>query len=246
MTNPQAAVVIIGNEILSGRTLDINTQAIALALNDVGVILSQTRTIPDDRQMIIDTVKELSVRYDYVFTTGGIGPTHDDITAEAIAAAFDVGYVRNQEIYEILCNHYHNIGEQLNPAREKMAYVPVGSTLLHNDATAVPGFKINNVFVLAGIPHIMQSMLKTALPMLTHGKVVKTMSLEVMVGESKIAAAFEELQRQFPDVDMGSYPFTKNGAHATTLVLRSNNYDALHRSFALLQNAMSDYPRAVV
>lgn len=241
MSNPKAAVVIIGNEILSGRTLDINTQEIALRLTEIGVDLIETRTIADDRQMIIKTIKEMSAKYDYVFTTGGIGPTHDDITSESIAAAFNVKYIRNEDIYNVLKNHYESMGEQLNPAREKMAYIPEGAVLLHNDATAVPGFAIRNVFVMAGIPYIMKSMLQSALPMLKHGKVVKTLVLDVIVGESKIAVQFENLQKQYPDVEMGSYPFTRDGKHATSLVLRSTNYDLLDESFAQLKDILKSY-----
>ncbi len=241
MSNPKAAAVIIGNEILSGRTLDINTQEIALRLAEIGVVLIETRTIADDKQMIIETIKEMSAKYDYIFTTGGIGPTHDDITSESVAAAFNVKYTRNEDIYNVLKNHYESMGEQLNPAREKMAYIPEGAILLHNDATAVPGFAIKNVFVMAGIPYIMKSMLKSALPMLKHGTVVKSHVLDVIVGESKIATQFENLQKQYPDVDMGSYPFTQDGKHATSLVLRSTNYDLLDKSFAQLKEVLKTY-----
>ena len=235
MSNHRAAVIIIGNEILSGRTLDINTQEIALRLGEVGVSLVETRTIADDRTMIIDTVRELSSKYDYIFTTGGIGPTHDDITAEAISAAFNVGYTRSDEIYNILKNHYDKIGEKLNSAREKMAYIPESSKLLHNDATMVPGFVTNNVFVMAGIPNIMKSMLKSAIPMLKKGAIIQSKTLEVMLGESKIAISFEELQNKYKEVEMGSYPFTRNGNHGTALVLRSANYESLDNAFAELE-----------
>ena len=235
MSNHRAAVIIIGNEILSGRTLDINTQEIALRLGEVGVSLVETRTIADDRTMIIDTVRELSSKYDYIFTTGGIGPTHDDITAEAIAAAFNMGYTRSDEIYNILKNHYDKIGEKLNSAREKMAYIPESSKLLHNDATMVPGFVTNNVFVMAGIPNIMKSMLKSAIPMLKKGAIIQSKTLEVMLGESKIAISFEELQNKYKEVEMGSYPFTRNGNHGTALVLRSANYESLDNAFAELE-----------
>ena len=235
MSNHTAAAIIIGNEILSGRTLDINTQEIALRLGEIGVSLVETRTIADDRTMIIDTVRELSSKYNYVFTTGGIGPTHDDITAESMAAAFNVRYVRNDEIYVILKNYYDKIGEKLNSAREKMAYIPESSKLLHNDATMVPGFVINNVFVMAGIPNIMKAMLKSAIPMLKRGAVVQSKTLEVMMGESKIAISFEELQNKYKEVDMGSYPFTRNGSHGTALVLRSSNYDSLDKAFVELE-----------
>ncbi len=239
MSNHTAAVIIIGNEILSGRTLDINTQEIALRLGETGVSLVETRTIADDRTMIIDTVRELSSKYNYVFTTGGIGPTHDDITAESMAAAFNVRYVKNDEIYVILKNYYDKMGEKLNSAREKMAYIPESSKLLHNDATMVPGFVIHNVFVMAGIPNIMKAMLKSAIPMLKKGNVVQSKTLEVMVGESKLAIKFEELQNKYKEVDMGSYPFTKNGSHGTALVLRSSNYNLLKKAFVELETVIN-------
>ena len=233
--NPTAAIIIIGNEILSGRTLDINTQHIALTMTEIGVNLIETRTIADDHDMIVATVRELSPKYDYIFTTGGIGPTHDDITATAIAAAFHLDYVRSDEIYDVLKQHYSSLGEDLNPAREKMAYIPESSTLLYNDATRVPGFVTNNVFCMAGIPDIMKAMLKSALPMLKQGTIVKSKSIELMIGESKIADRFEALQLKYKNVDMGSYPFTKDGEHGTMLVLRSANYEALDASFAELK-----------
>jgi len=239
MSNHTAAVIIIGNEILSGRTLDINTQEIALRLSEIGVSLIETRTIADDRTMIINTARELSSKYNYVFTTGGIGPTHDDITAESMAAAFNVRYVRNDEIYMILKNYYDKMGEKLNSAREKMAYIPESSKLLHNDATMVPGFVIGNVFVMAGIPNIMKAMLKSAIPMLKKGKVIQSQTLEVMLGESKIAISFEELQNKYKEVDMGSYPFTKNGIHGTALVLRSSNYNLLEKAFVELETVIN-------
>ena len=239
MSNHTAAVIIIGNEILSGRTLDINTQEIALRLSEIGVSLIETRTIADDRTMIINTARELSSKYNYVFTTGGIGPTHDDITAESMAAAFNVRYVRNDEIYMILKNYYDKMGEKLNSAREKMAYIPESSKLLHNDATMVPGFVIGNVFVMAGIPNIMKAMLKSAIPMLKRGSVVQSKTLEVMMGESKIAISFEELQNKYKEVDMGSYPFTKNGIHGTALVLRSSNYNLLEKAFVELETVIN-------
>jgi len=235
MSNPTAAAVIIGNEILSGRTLDINTQEIALRLGEVGITLVEVRIIADDQEMIVNTIQELSNKYTYVFTTGGIGPTHDDITAASIAAAFNLPYIRSEEIFNIIKKHYDNLGEELNPSREKMAYIPESSELIYNDATMIPGFVTKNVFSMAGIPDIMKAMLKSALPMLKKGMVVKSRAIEVMIGESKIADRFEALQQEYKNVDMGSYPFTKNGIHGTTLVLRSSDYDALDAAFGKLK-----------
>ena len=236
--NPTASIIIIGNEILSGRTLDINTQEIALTLGELGITLVETRTIADDKEMIINTIRELSSKYNYVFTTGGIGPTHDDITASSVAEAFNLQYVRSDEIYNIIKKHYDSLGEKLNPSREKMAYIPESSKLLYNDATMVPGFVTKNVFSMAGIPNIMKSMLKSAIPMLKKGTIVKSRSIEVKIGESKIAERFEALQFKYKNVDMGSYPFTKDGIHGTNLVLRSTDYIALDNSFNELKNLL--------
>ncbi|GAB4164555.1 MAG: molybdopterin-binding protein [Rickettsiaceae bacterium] len=233
MTNPTAAIIIIGNEILSGRTLDLNTQEIALRLDETGISLLETRTIPDNKNMIIDAIRHLSAAYDYVFTTGGIGPTHDDITAESVAAAFNVKCVVNQDAYNRLKDYSIKVGEPLNPAREKMAYMPESATLLY------PGFVIKNVFVMAGIPEVTKTMLKAAIPMLKKGKIVKTKTLEVMTSESRIASQFENLQNKYKGVEMGSYPFTKDGIHGTALVLRSADYEALEAAFKDLKEIVS-------
>ncbi len=235
MSNPTASIIIIGNEILSGRTLDVNTQEIALTLGEKGIIIVETRTIPDIKEMIITHVRELSEKYDYVFTTGGIGPTHDDITAESIAAAFDLPYSRNEEIYQILKNYYDGIGEKLNHAREKMAYIPEGADLIFNKATMIPGFITRNVYTMAGIPDIMKAMLESTLPKLKNGNVVKSKTIDIMLGESKIADQFSDLQKKYPNIDMGSYPYTKDGQHGTSLVLRSSDYLELDAAYAELQ-----------
>lgn len=240
MSNPTASIIIIGNEILSGRTLDVNTQEIALMLGKKGIIVAETRTIPDIKEMIIKHVRELSAKYDYVFTTGGIGPTHDDITAESIAAAFNLPYSRNEEIYQILKEHYNSIGEKLNPAREKMAYTPEGAELIFNNATRIPGFITRNVYVMAGIPEIMKAMLESALPKLKNGNIVESRTIDVMLGESKIADQFSELQKKYPTVDMGSYPFTKDGKHGASLVLRSSDYPNLNIAYTELQKICDD------
>lgn len=231
MENPRAAILIIGNEILSGRTLDTNTQTIAISLAEVGIVVHETRTIPDIKEIIIDSVLYLHKNYDYVFTTGGIGPTHDDVTSLAISEAFGVPYVRNESIYKVLQEFYTSRGEQMNKAREKMAFIPEDSTLIDNDMCRVPGFSIKNVYCLAGVPEIMESMLRRVIPSLKHGIVIKSLSHTIMVAESKIAEAFEVLQNKYPSVDMGSYPFKKDGIHGTSLVLKSGDYDSLEIAF---------------
>lgn len=240
MKNPSAAVLIIGNEILSGRTLDTNTQTIASTLEKIGVIIREARTVPDEKQAIIESVLALSQKYDYVFTTGGIGPTHDDITSLAISEAFSVPYVRSETIYKLLEQFYQSRGEQMNKAREKMAFIPEGSTLIKNEVTKVPGFAIKNVYCLAGVPDIMKSMLNSIMPSLKHGNVVRSLSYTVMIGESKIAESFEALQNKYPSVDMGSYPFTKDGTHGTSLVLRATDYVNLEAAFRDLKNLIKE------
>ncbi|MDC0865073.1 molybdopterin-binding protein [Rickettsiaceae bacterium] len=240
MTNPTAAAVIIGNEILSGRTLDVNTQEIALRLGEIGISFLETRTIPDDKKMIVDTIRELSPKYDYIFTTGGIGPTHDDITAESVAAAFDLPYVKNEKIYNIIKENYGTLGEEINSAREKMAYVPAGSDLIYNNVTKIPGFVTHNVFAMAGIPEIMSAMLNSSLPMLQKGKIVKSKSVDVFVTESKIADQFSNLQQKYKNVEMGSYPFSKESKHGTSLVLRSSDYDSLDIAFKELNQLLKE------
>jgi len=240
MQNPCAAILIIGNEILSGRTLDTNTQTIAKTLEKIGVVIKEARTVPDEKQVIIASVLALSQKYDYVFTTGGIGPTHDDITSLAVSEAFNVPYVRSGVIYKLLEQFYQSRGEHMNKAREKMAFIPEGSTLIRNDVTKVPGFAIKNVYCLAGVPDIMESMLNSIIPSLKHGKVVRSLSHTVMIGESKIAAHLEALQNKYPGVDMGSYPFTREGIHGTSLVLRSTDYINLEAAFQDLKSLIKE------
>jgi len=240
MQNPCAAILIIGNEILSGRTLDTNTQTIAKTLEKIGVVIKEARTVPDEKQVIIASVLALSQKYDYVFTTGGIGPTHDDITSLAISEAFSVPYVRSETIYKLLEQFYQSRGEQMNKAREKMAFIPEGSTLIKNEVTKVPGFAIKNVYCLAGVPDIMKSMLNSIMPSLKHGNVVRSLSYTVMIGESKIAESFEALQNKYPSVDMGSYPFTKDGTHGTSLVLRATDYVNLEAAFRDLKSLIKE------
>lgn len=231
MKNPSAAILIIGNEILSGRTLDTNTQVIAKALGEVGIVVHETRTIPDIKQVIIDSVLHLHKKYDYVFTTGGIGPTHDDITSLSISEAFGVPYARNESIYELLKKGYEARGEQMNKAREKMAFIPADSTLIQNDISHVPGFSIKNVYCMAGVPDIMESMLGHIIPTLKHGPAIRSLTHTLMIGESEIAQVLEALQNKYPSVDMGSYPFVSDGQHGTALVLKSSDHVSLESAF---------------
>ena len=220
-----AALLIIGNEILSGRTQDKNAQHIALKLNEVGVTLTDIRVVPDQDARIISTIRELSHLYDYVFTTGGIGPTHDDITAECISRAFDAPLERNSQAYEVLLRHY---GEaELTPVRARMAMIPRGAGLIPNPVSAAPGFRIGNVHVMAGVPRIMQAMMDHVLPTLKGGRPMLSETISVHVPESKMAEDLAALQNAHPAVEIGSYPFFQDGNLGVSMVLRSRDGSAL-------------------
>jgi molybdenum cofactor synthesis domain-containing protein len=215
---PTACVLLIGNEILSGRTHDKNLPYIAEKLNAHGIRLREARVVPDQRDVIIATVNACRTAFDYVLTTGGIGPTHDDITAGCIAEAFGVPLLRDPEAVARLERHYQP-GE-LNEARLKMAEVPEGATLIDNPVSAAPGFRIGNVFVMAGVPRIMQAMLDCVLPQLAGGTPVQSRTVSCLLSEGQIAAALTAVQAQFTDIEIGSYPYFRNGAFGVSLVAR--------------------------
>ena len=223
----KAALIIIGNEILSGRTKDKNLAYLAEWLNEIGIQLYEVRVIRDDEKEIIDCVNLLRKKYDYVFTTGGIGPTHDDITTESIAKAFNVELETNPEALKILQSYYKE-GE-LNEARLKMTLLPKGAELVENPVTKAPGFKMENVFVMAGIPSIMQGMLEGAKAFLKIGNKMSSRSIDVFMPESYVAEELSKMQGNYPEVEIGSYPFNKEGQFGTSLVMRSANLDTLER-----------------
>jgi molybdenum cofactor synthesis domain-containing protein len=223
----KAALIIIGNEILSGRTKDKNLAYLAEWLNEIGIQLYEVRVIRDDEKEIIDCVNLLRKKYDYVFTTGGIGPTHDDITTESIAKAFNVELETNPEALKILQSYYKE-GE-LNEARLKMTLLPKGAELVENPVTKAPGFKMENVFIMAGIPSIMQGMLEGAKAFLKIGNKMTSKSIDVFMPESYVAEELSKMQDNYPEVEIGSYPFNKEGQFGTSLVMRSTNLDTLER-----------------
>ena len=235
----KAALIIIGNEILSGRTQDKNLSYLANWLNDIGIQLSEVRVIRDEEKVIIDTVNHLRSEYDYVFTTGGIGPTHDDITSLSIARAFGVELEVNDKALSILKEYYKD-GE-LTEARMKMTMIPVGAELVDNPVSKAPGFKMDNVFVMAGIPSIMQGMLEGARMFLKGGDVVKSMSIDVFTPESNVAQALSDLQEKYNDVEIGSYPFSKDNRFGTTLVMRSSDKKRLQQCDEELKELMKEY-----
>lgn len=218
MKTVTAALVIIGNEILSGRTQDKNLAHLALKLNEAGVQLREVRVVPDIEDEIVAAVNAMRAKHDYLFTTGGIGPTHDDITSASIAKAFGVKIHRHPEAEAALRAHY---GADINEARLKMAEVPMGAELIPNAVSTAPGIRMENVFVMAGVPKIMQAMLDAILPLLKSGATVLSVSVTTNLPEGTIAAGLTEIQNRYKDIDIGSYPMYERGNLSTTLVLRS-------------------------
>ena len=216
-----AALIIIGNEILSGRTQDANLAFLGEQLNELGVRLHEVRVIPDVEDTIIETVNTLRQAFDYVFTTGGIGPTHDDITSAAIAKAFGTELARHPEAEALLLGHYKP--EDVTPARMKMADIPVGATLLDNPVSKAPGFRLENVHVLPGVPRIMQAMFKLFSHELVGGEPVLAASITSRVPEGTMASKLGEIQDSYPDADIGSYPFIKDGRAGACFVVRHPN-----------------------
>ena len=205
MSSFTAGVIVIGDEILSGRTLDTNSNFIAKKLIDAGIELVEVIVIQDKKKTIIEKVLNYSSKYSYVFTTGGIGPTHDDITSESISEAFELNYEFNQKAFEILSNYYPK-GE-FNESRQRMAKMPAGSELIINPMTAAPGFKIKNVYVLPGVPEIMQSMFTELVKTINKGNPKITMTINTDLYESKIANHLKNIQNKYKDSSIGSYPY---------------------------------------
>ncbi len=218
-----AAVLLIGDEILSGRTQDKNLAHIAQWLGERGIRVREVRVIPDVEAEIVAAVNEMRAKFDYVFTTGGIGPTHDDITADSVAKAFGVGIGFHPEAMARLTAHYEETGIEFNDARKRMARIPDTATLIDNPVSKAPGFQIGNVFVMAGIPMIMQVMLESLEPRLTGGAKLLSTNVSAHLGEGVLAEPLGALQAKYPDVSMGSYPFYRGGSFGVTLVFRSTD-----------------------
>jgi len=221
MKSPTAAVLVIGNEILSGRTEDLNLNVIAKRLFGLGIALREARVVPDVEAEIVEAVNALRARYTYVFTTGGIGPTHDDITVASVATAFGAPVVESAEARARL-ESYYGAGN-LNPARLRMALVPEGAALIDNSVSGAPGIKIGNVFLLAGVPSIMEAMLAAALGELQTGPRIHVASLHCFVAESLIADDLADVAKRFADLDIGSYPAFRNAQIGLTLVVRGTD-----------------------
>jgi len=216
-----AAITIIGNEILSGRTQDTNLTYISKWLNTLGVRVEEVRVIPDDEKIIIRNVNELRKKFNYVFTTGGIGPTHDDITTESVAKAFNLKYVYHKEAYSLLEKYYSP--EKFNEGRKKMAKLPSKSKLIYNPSSGAPGFIVENVFCLPGVPSILRSMLGGLKNEIAGGKTILSKTVNLKTVESEIAKSLTEVQKKNKDVEIGSYPFFRSGKIGVSIVLRSEN-----------------------
>jgi molybdenum cofactor synthesis domain-containing protein len=227
MTNPTAAMLVIGDEILSGRTRDGNTFYLAGELTRHGITLREVRVVADDHAAIVAAVNALRAAHDHVFTSGGIGPTHDDITADAIAAAFGAAIGIRADARALLRAHYRRAGLEFNAARQRMARIPEGARLIDNPVSTAPGFTLGNVHVMAGVPTIFQAMVASVLPTLTGGEPLLSQSLRVNRGEGEIAGPFGALAAEFADLSMGSYPFVQNGVPGTNLVIRGTDSSRL-------------------
>jgi len=234
-----SAILIIGNEILSGRTVDKNTSFIAKWLGDLGIGVEEVRVIPDKKKTIVENVNLLRNKYQYVFTTGGIGPTHDDITSESVARAFRRKYEYHQEAYKILEKYYEK--SDFNEGRKKMAKMPKGANLIYNEHGSAPAFYIENVFVLPGIPSYVELMLPQLANVITCGKKIISETCDAKVRESSIANDLSKIQNKYPNVDIGSYPYSKNKNFGTALVLRSFSEISLKKCKAEVERLIKKF-----
>lgn len=220
---PTAAMLVIGDEILSGRTRDTNTNYLACELTRHNIPLCEARVVSDVAEDIIAAVQALSARYTYVFTSGGIGPTHDDITADAIAAAFDTPIDVRDDARDLLAKHYAASGKEFNEARKRMARIPDGAALIDNPVSIAPGFTLGNVHVMAGVPSVFQAMVASVLPQLAGGAPLLSQSVTYYRPEGELAAPLGQLAVEFPDLSFGSYPFQRDGAHGSNIVVRGSD-----------------------
>lgn len=223
MPNPTAAMIVIGDEILSGRTRDANMHYLAGELTALGIDLKEVRVISDDAQTITQTVQQLAASYDQIFTSGGIGPTHDDITADCVAAAFDRPIDVRADARALLQAHYDKTGRELNAARLRMARIPDGAELIDNPVSIAPGFTIENVHVMAGVPSVFKAMVASVLPGLTGGEPLLSVSERIERGEGDIAGPLADLAKKYKDLSIGSYPFQDNGIYGANIVARGTD-----------------------
>ncbi len=243
MPNPTAAMLVIGDEILSGRTKDVNVGFLAERLTEAGIDLREVRIVADVEADIVDAARALSARWDHVFTSGGIGPTHDDITADAIAKAFEVPIDVRADARALLEAHYQKTGIELNDARLRMARIPDGATLIDNPVSTAPGFTLENVNVMAGVPAIFQAMVISVLPTIKGGDPVMSRTVRMERAEGEVAAHLGVVAKTFPDVSVGSYPYQIKGRFGTNLVFRSSDPRRLDEA---VQAFLAAYPEGMV
>ncbi|WP_299876644.1 molybdopterin-binding protein [uncultured Sulfitobacter sp.] len=235
MPNPTAAMLVIGDEILSGRTRDSNTNHLAKSLTAAGIDLKEARVVGDEKATIIAAVQALAKAYDNVFTSGGIGPTHDDITADCIAAAFGRSIDVREDARAILAAHYDKAGTELNAARLRMARIPDGAALIDNPVSAAPGFTLDNVHVMAGVPAVFEAMVASILPTLTGGDPLISDTLRVERGEGDLAGPLGVVAERYPLLSLGSYPFQKDGIYGANLVVRGQDAGMVEAAMADLR-----------
>lgn len=234
MPNPSAAMLVIGDEILSGRTRDANMHFLAGQLTERGIDLKEVRVVSDDPDAIIAAVKALSQGHDNVFTSGGIGPTHDDITADCIAAVFGAAIDVRDDARALLQAHYDRSGQELNAARLRMARIPDGAKLIDNPVSTAPGFSLENVHVMAGVPSVFQAMVASILPTLTGGAPLLSRTLRLVRGEGDIAGPLGAFASDYPMLSVGSYPFQKDGVYGSNIVVRGSDAQQLDQAMAAL------------
>ncbi len=223
MPNPTAAMLVIGDEILSGRTLDSNTNHLAKELTEHGIDLREVRVVSDDAGAIVAAARALSEGFDHVFTSGGIGPTHDDITADCIAEAFGALIDIREDARALLAAHYARQGSELNAARLRMARIPEGAKLIDNPVSVAPGFVLGNVHVMAGVPSVFKAMVASVMPTLTGGAPLLSQTLRIDRGEGDIAGPLGALAGDYPELSIGSYPFQKDGKYGSNIVIRGQD-----------------------
>ena len=242
MPNPTAAILVIGDEILSGRTREGNAHYLAGELTRAGIDLREIRVVPDDHEGIAAAVNSLRAAHDHLFTSGGIGPTHDDITADAVAAAFGVAIGVREDARALMAAHYEARGVEFNAARMRMARIPDGATLIENPVSIAPGFTIGNVHVMAGVPNVFQAMVASVLPTLTGGQPLLSQSLRLMRPEGAVAETLGALAAAHPGVSIGSYPFSQDGAYGTSLVVRGPVAAEVDAAMAAISAAFAGAP----
>lgn len=236
----KAAMLAIGDELLSGRTKDKNIGYLAEIMTEIGIELSEVRIVPDDEPRIISAVNELRTQYHYVFTSGGIGPTHDDITADAIAKAFNLPCIYDEKALQILAENYEKRGLEFTESRKRMARMPKGALHIGNPISAAPGFHIGNVYVMAGVPSVFEAMLHNVIPTLETGKKLLSQSIDCPFGEGVIGIPLAIIQQNHPETMIGSYPNFKNGSFSTQLVVRGHKTNAIAAAMGDISAMLAD------